>query len=111
LGIGILLAVFGPLLLIVPMAVVYWLLARSNIAARFDRRQEMARFAYTAIATVSVLAVVVATYLPGKLEYNRLCEKLAEPNIIEHGRADGFFLDDLTADSFGMRYLRNEGFT
>ncbi|OGI47827.1 MAG: hypothetical protein A2151_01330 [Candidatus Muproteobacteria bacterium RBG_16_65_34] len=109
-GVGILLAVFGPLLLIVPMALVYWLLARSNVAARFGWRQGMARVAYTAIAALSVLCVVGATYLPGKLKFNSLCENLAEPRVIERARADGFFLDDSTADSFGMRYLHDEGF-
>jgi len=109
-GIGILLAIFGPLLLIVPMVLVYRLLVCSNPATRFGWSKGMPRFAYAMIAAVSVLLVVGATYLPGKLEFNRLCENLAEPKIIERARADGFFLDDSTADSFGMRYLRNEGF-
>jgi len=109
-GLGILLVIFGPLLLIVPMAVVYWLLARSNPVARFGWPKGTPRFAYAMTAALSVLLVVGATYLPGKLEFNRLCESLAEPRLIERARADGFFLDDSTADSFGMRYLRDEGF-
>jgi hypothetical protein len=109
-GIGILLAIFGPLLLIVPMVLVYRLLVRSNPATRFGWSKGIPRFAYAMTAALSVLLVVGATYLPGKLEFNRLCESLAEPRLIERARADGFFLDDSTADSFGMRYLRDEGF-
>jgi hypothetical protein len=109
-GFGILLAIFGPLLLMVPMAVVYRLLVRSNPAARFGWSHGIPRFAYALIAFLSVLLVVGATYLPGKHEFDRLCENLAEPTVIERAHADGFYLDDPTADSFGMRYLRDEGF-
>lgn len=109
-GLGILLGIFGPFLLIVPMAVMYWLFVRSNPAARFGWSRGTPRLAYAMTAVLSVLLVVGTTYLPGKLEFNRLCESLAEPRPTERARADGFFLDDSTADSFGMRYLRDEGF-
>lgn len=109
-ALGLLLAVLGPLLLLLPLALLYFLFKRTGLGARLGWSADNARLLHLALATAPVLGAVLATYLPGRFEFERLCEALAEPRIVEKVRADGFFLDDLTASSFGQRYLNEEGF-
>ncbi len=108
---GLILTVLGPLLLLLPFALLYFLFKRAAIAPRLGLEASQDRLAHLAAAAALVLGAVLASYLPGRLEFERLCAQLAEPRIVEKARAEGFFLDDLTANSFGQRYLREEGFT
>ncbi|KAB2934478.1 MAG: hypothetical protein F9K21_11550 [Rhodocyclaceae bacterium] len=107
---GLVLAVLGPLLLLLPIALLYFLFKRLGLGARFGLSPVNARLLHLAAAAIAVLGVVLATYLPGRLEFERLCDALAEPRILERVRTEGFFLDDLTANSFGQRYVLEEGF-
>lgn len=107
---GLLLAVLGPLLLLLPIALLYFLFARAGLGARLGLSPVNARLLHLAAAAFLVLGAVLATYLPGRIEFERLCGELAEPRILERVRAEGFFLDDLTANSFGQRYVLEEGF-
>jgi hypothetical protein len=107
---GLLLAVLGPLLLLLPIAFLYLLFRRAGIGARFGLGASQARLAHLCGSTALVLGAVLASYLPGRLEFERLCADLAEPRIFGKVRVEGFFLDDLTANSFGQRYLGEEGF-
>lgn len=107
---GLLLAVLGPLLLLLPVALLYLLFRRIGLGARLGLGPDNARLLHLAAAAVLVSGIVLATYLPGRFEFERLCDALAEPRIQERTRAEGFFLDDLTANSFGRRYISEEGF-
>lgn len=109
--VGLLMAVFGPLSLLLPGWLLYWLLRRLRIAQRLGAARPVAvRGLHIALAAGVLLIVVGATWLPGRLEFARLCGELAEPRIYTRVQADGFYLDDSTANSFGQRYLYDEGF-
>ncbi|MBL8502568.1 MAG: hypothetical protein JNL78_03945 [Rhodocyclaceae bacterium] len=107
---GLLLAVLGPLLLLLPCGLLYFLFRRAGLGGRLGLSPVNARLLHLAAAAGLVFGVVLASYLPGRLEYERLCQALAEPRIHDRARVEGFFLDDLTASSFGQRYLGEEGF-
>lgn len=108
---GLLLAIAGPLLLLAPVAVMYWLLHRMGFAQRFGIAAPGAvRAVHGLLALVLVVAVAMTSWLPGRLEFARLCDELAAPRINTRLKVEGFYLDDSTANSFGMRYLHEEGF-
>lgn len=107
---GLLLTVLGPLLLLLPIVLLVFLFGRAGLGARLGLSADNARLLHVAAAGILVLGAVLATYLPGRIELERLCSELAEPRILERARVEGFFLDDLTANSFGQRYLGEEGF-
>ncbi len=108
---GLLLSIFGPLLLVLPIAALYWLFRRYGLAQRLGNTQRgSAKAVHGLLALTSVAVVIVVTWLPGRLEFSRLCDELAEPRIYARVKAEGFYIDDLTANSFGQRYLRDEGF-
>lgn len=107
---GLLLAVLGPLLLLLPLAALYFLFKRAGLGSRLGLSPVNARLLHLSVAAALVVGVVLASYLPGRLEFERLCQALAEPRIHDRARVEGFFLDDLTASSFGQRYLGEEGF-
>jgi hypothetical protein len=107
---GLLLAVLGPLLLLLPGGLLYYLLRRAGLGARLGLGPVNARLLHVTASAAIVLGTVLATYLPGRMEFERLCGELAEPRILERVRVEGFFLDDLSANSFGRRYVAEEGF-
>lgn len=108
---GLLLAVFGPVLLLLPVAVFYWLFRRFALAQRLGVTQRGSiQAAHVLLSLLTVALVVTATWVPGRLEFSRLCDELAEPRIHARVKVDGFYLDDSTANSFGQRYLTEEGF-
>jgi hypothetical protein len=107
---GLFLAMFGPLFLLLPVAGLYFLFRWLALARRLGAGDGNAKLVHLGFAAALVLGAVLAMYLPGRLEFERLCSALAEPKIVERVRVDGFFLDDLTANSFGQRYLGEEGF-
>lgn len=107
---GLLLALFGPLLLFLPLAVLYVLLGRAGLGARLGLSPANARLLHLSLAAAVVFGTVLASYLPGRIAFERLCRELAEPRIYDRTRVEGFFLDDTTADSFGLRYVGEEGF-
>jgi len=110
-GIGILLAIFGPLLLIPVVWIVHrWIAwpivfhvmspATSKIVVRW-------------IALVSALLVVAATmslsYFPGKLEFDRLCAQHAIPVVSEKVATPGFYRTRLYPYE-ARKYLGNDSF-
>ena len=108
---GLLLSIFGPLLFLVPVTLLYFVFRRGSVAARFGVvHAGTQRAVHWLLAASLVVAVVVLTWLPGRLEFDRLCNELSEPSIRTRVKVDGFYLDDVTANSFGMRYLHDEGF-
>ena len=108
---GLLLAIFGPVLLLVPVAVLYFVFRRIGIAARCGVTRHGAQGAVHVLLSLAAVAMVIAaTWLPGRIEFARLCDALEEPRIDARIQVDGFYLDDSAANSFGQRYLREEGF-
>lgn len=100
--IGMVWAVLAPLLLLIPAAALAWLLRRARWPTRARLRWPL--------AVGVVAAAVLAVWLPQRLQFARLCDELGSPQVLQTAQADGFFLDDGTANSFGMRYLQAEGF-
>jgi len=68
---------------------------------------QRAQFVACLVAPVLVLAGI---YLSDRVNFHSICESLVNARIVERQHVDGFFLDDSTANSFGMRYLQEEGF-
>lgn len=100
--VGMVWALFAPLLLLIPAAGLGWLLHRRGWPARSTLRWPLA----VGVVGTAVLAV----WLPQRLQFAQLCDDLGPPQILQTAQADGFFLDDGTANSFGQRYLLEEGF-
>jgi hypothetical protein len=96
-GIGVLLAIIGPLLLI-PVA---WLLYRFIIRPLVVRvsgkklsERDAGRFALG--LTVGVLAAIIAaSYYPGKQQFDALCAQSATPQRVRQVHVDGFYADRL----------------
>ncbi|MCA0239295.1 MAG: hypothetical protein LCI02_00430 [Proteobacteria bacterium] len=92
----------APLLLLLPFALLARLLHRA--------RPQWPRRARWGLAAALTAAAVLALWLPARLRFAQQCAALGAPHIDARAQADGFFLDDSTANSFGMRYLQEEGF-
>lgn len=111
-GIGILLAVAGPLLLVPVVWIVYRVLARpavlSVMAARPGTRSA-GRLAL-ALSVLLVAAVLAVSYLPGKREFDRLCDMHAIPTVSERTLASGFYRNRLYPYE-ARRFLDEGGFT
>lgn len=110
-GIGILLAMFGPLLFLPAIwAIARWPL-RWLIGAWADRRfGAVAGVARWLLATALVAAAVLVSYWPGRMEYERLCAERAEPVIREVVDVPGFYATELYPYS-AERFLREWGFS
>lgn len=96
---GILWAAFAPLLLVVPFAALLVVLRKRGV-----------RHPKT-ISAVAVMAIVAAPWLYGNSEFQSVCAEQGRPVIYQHAVADGVLLSSGTSNSFGMRYLNEEGFS
>lgn len=99
--IGIIWAVAAPLLLLPPIALLAWLLV-------FTGWQLPWRIA---VAAVVVALAVGALWWSDYQDYRAVCERIGTPRIFARAVTDGIFLDSGTANSFGMNYLHQQGFT
>jgi hypothetical protein len=54
--------------------------------------------------------LVAVLWWGDRAEFNAQCARLGRSIVHETRSVDGFFLDDSTANSFGLRYLQEEGF-
>lgn len=98
LGLGFVWAVFAPLLLLGLIAAVGMLLRKRS------KRP-------WSLAAALVLGTVALLYGWDRWQFAALCDSLDEPTILERRVVDGILLDSSTANSFGLRYLHDEGFT
>jgi hypothetical protein len=62
------------------------------------------------IAAALIVAPLWVVWYQDYREFRQVCQAYGVPRIQRTEKADGFFLDDGTANSFGMRYLQEEGF-
>lgn len=92
-GVGILLAVLGPLLLIPLVWIVYrwvaWPIVQSALVPRVSKRT------VRGIALISTILVVAGalclSYFPGRWEFDRLCSTHATPMVLDRIRTSGFY--------------------
>ena len=96
---GLIWAALAPLSLVLLIALVAWMLRRAG--------QRMA----IPLSALVVLAPVAAVWFVDRAEFVSVCEGAGKPVIYRKASADGIYLNSSTANSFGMRYLQDEGFT
>lgn len=63
------------------------------------------------IALAIVCGLTLIIWLPQRIAFQNRCNEFGEPLILKTVTVDGFFLEDPTANSFGMRYLHEAGFS
>ncbi len=100
LGIGMLLVIFGPLLLI-PLT---WALYRFVF-----RRWFASRWTALAVAAGFVAAALALSYLPGKRAFDDHCQDHGPPQVAQQVRVEGFYRDELFAYE-AANYVTQDGF-
>jgi hypothetical protein len=102
-GLGILVAIFGPLLLI-PLIVIVNRAARPFMFHLFPESLsgDVRRTYEWLLSTGIVMVVMAASYLPGRLEFNRLCKEKGPPVILQRVITDGYFRTPLYPYEAGM---------
>jgi hypothetical protein len=92
-GLGVLLAIAGPLLLLPITWMLYRFLIRPILARVLQHRISRTSLGISALAIAAVLvtAVMILSYLPGKREFNRICAEHANPRIADRVNTEGFF--------------------
>jgi len=96
---GIIWAALAPLTSVHAIGLLAWALRRSRV------RWSMP------IAVVVILAPVGGIWLWQRAEFVTVCDGEGKPTIFRRASADGVFLNSQTANSFGMRYLQDDGFS
>jgi hypothetical protein len=109
---GILWAVFAPLGLLLPFWLILQLLRKARLPERFAQGPGLAQpgLLRGAFAAALVLLPVAFFWYQDHSDFRAVCQTFGAPRITRTSQADGFFLDDATANSFGMRYLQEDGF-
>lgn len=96
---GLIWAVLAPLLLVPVILLVAYALRRMGKAVAL------------AGAAAIVLLPVGILYGLDRSDFSRFCRETGRPLIVRRAVADGIFLNSETANSFGTRYVLQEGFT
>lgn len=100
--IGVIWAIFAPLLLLIPIGAMY--LVANRIPALSTKKHKII------FAIAFPVAIVFSLWLSASFKFETHCQAIGKPQIFEKRKVDGIFLNDSTANSFGMRYLHDEGF-
>ena len=110
-GIGILLAVAGPLLLIPVIWIIYRLITKKTVYRYFNSKYSPPVNDLIAIAmtTLFILIVLVVSYLPGKFEFDKLCKQYSTPSIEKRVNANSFFRSRLYPYE-AKQFLGDDGF-
>ncbi len=109
-GVGILLAVLGPLLLLPVILLVYRYGLLGLLQSTLPEADAGSlKLAALVLSAVIVVGIVVLSYIPGRLEFNRLCSEHGTPDLSERTRADGFYRTPLFPYE-AHAYLRDLGF-
>lgn len=111
-GVGILLAIFGPLLLIPVIWLVYRLAASPVLLSRAGPRisGRRARMVALALSATVVVGAVGLSYLPGRWEFERLCVEHATPSVAERVRTSSYYRNRLFPYE-ARQILEEDGFT
>lgn len=62
------------------------------------------------VATAVVIAPVASLWWLDHAEFREVCRSAGAPIIVRRAVAEGVYLNSPTANSFGMRYVQDEGF-
>jgi len=110
-GLGVLLAIFGPLLLIPIIWVIYRLVTRPLLGRLFPPQTSSRKIAQGAImsAIFLITGALAHSYIPGKYEYDAFCGKYAEPRILETVNTEGFYRNRVY-NYDARKYLEEGGF-
>jgi hypothetical protein len=103
--IGLIWAALAPLLLLIPIGILCAVSMRTPLARQhwFARRRKW-------MCAAAVLVPVAVVWYLDHAAFKDVCDAHTSLHIARHEKVAGFFLDDGTANSFGMRYLQEEGF-
>jgi len=99
--VGIIWAAAAPLLLVPIVALLVVLLKCTG----------WSRFLRMAVSAGIVAVTVSSIWWMDYREFASVCSRVGKPQIITHAKADGIYLDSPTANSFGMNYLHQQGFS
>ena len=110
-GIGMLLAVFGPLLLIPLTWLLYRLAVRPLLLPRLASKmgEGAARASALMLTVLAVAATLALSYFPGRVEFERLCAGNAVPVIDQRVSAESFYRSRLYPYE-ARRFLEQHGF-
>jgi len=110
-AVGLLLAIFGPLLLIPIIWIVYRFITKKFIYRFYKDKFISSTNDLIAIAasTVVILVLLVISYLPGKMEFNKLCSQYGTPSIQKRVHTNSFYRTRLYPYE-AKQYLGEEGF-
>ena len=111
-GLGVVLAILGPLLLIPVIWLLYrclwWALVRWSPPDKL--KKSTTRLVAIALALVLVAGSMVASYLPGYWKFQRLCAQHAVPDASFRARVDGFFREQMFPYQ-AHKYLSQDSFS
>jgi hypothetical protein len=110
-GVGILLAIVGPLLLIPFIWIVYRLVTR-KIIYRFNKDKyshSTNDLIAISVSTAMILVLLVLSYLPGKMEFDKLCSQHGTPSIQKRVHTNNFYRTRLYPYE-AKQFLGEEGF-
>ena len=96
---GIIWAVSAPLMLVALIVALAWWLRKKRVRGA------------VACAMSVVLLPVAAVWWWDRADFIGVCTGEGKPTIFRKAMADGVFLNSGTSNSFGMRYLHDEGFS
>lgn len=96
---GIVWAVLAPLSLVLAAALLSWLLLKAHVKYAIP------------LSVLAVVGPVSAFWYLDWSEFDEICKAEGGPVVYRHNTAEGFFLNSDTSNSFGMRYLQDEGFS
>ncbi len=97
--VGLIWAALAPLLLLAPIAGLARLLRGTRV--RWP----------AIVSTIIVLTPVLGLWLHDRAQFVGVCEGEGKPVVFRRDTADGVYLNSGTSNSFGMRYVQEEGFT
>lgn len=104
---GFALAIGGPLMAVA----LAWSLSRWVIGPHMGRtRPGYPQYQPLLVSCALVAVVLLLSWIPGKMEYGRLCASESVPSVARTVRADGFFRDRMFSFE-AEAYLRSAGFS
>ena len=97
--VGIVWAALAPLSLVLLVVLLRQLLRRSGLGPALP------------VAVALVIVPVAVLWLTDRAQFRTVCDGVGAPVVYRKASADGIYLNSGTANSFGMRYIQEEGFS
>lgn len=104
-AIGILWAMFAPALIFLLIFILNLITKKLKLFEKrgYDTKSRIP------ILTLLVVLPIAIRYIPDRIIYEMACIERQVPKIFKTVKVDGFFLDSSTANSFGTKYINDEG--